>query len=74
MSFGWWTILDTWETVEREKPSYVEVLDTLKPVRLAPTTIHCSKALKYFVLPIHALNWPHTQSMPQLSQGLNILL
>jgi hypothetical protein len=49
----------------------VAVLDTLKPVRLAPTTITHSKALKYFVLPIHPLNGTHTQSM---SQGLKILL
>ena len=28
MSFGWWIILDTWETVECEKPSNVAVLDT----------------------------------------------
>jgi hypothetical protein len=46
----------TRETVERDKSSSVAVLDTLKPVRLAPTTIPCSKAVKYFVLPIHPLN------------------
>jgi hypothetical protein len=51
------------KTVEREKPSSVAILDTLKPVRLAPTTIPCSMALKYFVLPIHPLNGTHTQSM-----------
>ena len=40
MSFGWWTIHDTHgETVEREKPSNIAVLDTLKPVHLAPTII-----------------------------------
>uniref|UniRef100_A0A8C8CGT1 GTPase-activating Rap/Ran-GAP domain-like protein 3 n=1 Tax=Oncorhynchus tshawytscha TaxID=74940 RepID=A0A8C8CGT1_ONCTS len=33
----------------------------------APATIPCSKALKYFVLPIHPLNCTHTQSMSQLS-------
>jgi hypothetical protein len=47
---------------------------TLKPVRLAPTTIHCSKALKPFVSPIHPLNGTHTQPMSPLSQGLKILL
>ena len=41
---------------EREKPSSVAVLDTLKPVCLAPSTRPCSKALKYVVLPIHPLN------------------
>ena len=41
-----------------------------KPVRLAPTTISHSKALTFFVLPIHPLNGTHTQSMSQLSQGL----
>jgi hypothetical protein len=44
----------TWETVESENNSSDTVLDTLKPVRLAPTTITCSKALnKYVVLPIN---------------------
>ena len=64
----------TWETVERENPSSVAVLDTLKPVHLAPTTLPRSKALKLFVLPIHPLNVTHTQSMSQLSQGLKILI
>ena len=63
----------TQETVEREKPSSVAVLDTLKPVHLAPTTIPNSMALKYFVLPFHPLNDTHTQFMYQLSQGLNNL-
>ena len=45
-----------------------------KPVHLAPTTIHCSKAVKYFVSSIHPLNGKHTQSMSQLHQGLKILL
>uniref|UniRef100_A0A8C7JNI2 TIAM Rac1 associated GEF 2 n=1 Tax=Oncorhynchus kisutch TaxID=8019 RepID=A0A8C7JNI2_ONCKI len=44
------------------------ILDALKPVHLAPTTIPCSEALKCFVLPIHHLNSTHTQSMSQLSQ------
>jgi hypothetical protein len=52
------------------KPSSVAVLDTVKLVRLEPTTIPCSKALKYFVLPIHPLNGTHTQFMSQLSEGL----
>jgi hypothetical protein len=46
------------------------LIDTLKPMHLAPTTIPLSKALKSFVLPIHPLNGTHTQSMSQLSQGL----
>ena len=65
---SWWT---TRETVECEKPSRVAVLDTLKLVRLAPTTIPRSKALQYFVLPIHPLNGTNT-SIYQLSQGLNM--
>ena len=51
----------TWETVEGEKPSSIAVLDTLKPVHLAPATIPCSKALKSFVLPIHPRKGTHTQ-------------
>jgi hypothetical protein len=75
MSFGWWTILDAHrKLLNHEKPSGVGVLDTLKLVRLAPSTILLSKALKYFVLPIHPLNCTHTQSMSQLSQGLKVLL
>jgi hypothetical protein len=66
MSFGWWTFLDTHgETVAGEKPSNIVVLDALKPVRLAPTTMPRSKAL-------NLLNG--TQSMTHLSQGLKILL
>jgi hypothetical protein len=42
-------------------------------VRLAPTTLPCSKALS-FVLTIHLLNSTHTHAMSQLSQGLEILL
>jgi hypothetical protein len=41
------------------KSSSVAVLGTFKPVRLAPTTISCSKGLKYFDLPIHPLNGKH---------------
>ena len=44
-----------------------------KTVLLAPT-IPCSKALKYCLFPILPLNGTHTQSMSQLSQGLEILL
>jgi hypothetical protein len=69
MSFGWWNVLETHrKTVEHEKSSSVAVLD--KPVRLAPSTIHRSKALQYFILPIHPLNGTHTQTMSQLSQGV----
>ena len=58
------------------KPSRCAVLDTLKPVCLATTTIPRSKALQSFVLQWarHRLNGTHTQSMSQLSQGLKILL
>jgi hypothetical protein len=63
MSFGWWTILDTHgETVEREEPSIVAVLDTLKPVRLAPTTIPRSIALKSFFLAHSPSEW-HTDTI-----------
>ena len=49
-----WTILNTHGKLLRvETPSSAAVLDTLKLVHLAPTTIPWSKALKYFVLPIH---------------------
>ena len=65
MSFVWWTILDTHgKLLCVEKPSSVTVLDTLKPVHLAPTTIPCSKALKYVGLPIHPLNGTHTVHNP----------
>ena len=57
------------ETFEREKPNSVEVFGTLKPVRLAPTTITHSKALKSSLL-----NGTHTQYMSQLSQCLKILI
>ena len=43
------------------------------PVHLAPNNIPRSKALKYFVLPIHPLNDTDIQSMSQLSQALNML-
>ena len=71
-----WVVDQSWytqETVECVKPSSVAVLDTLKLVRLEPTTIPRSTALKYLVLPIHPLNGTHTQSMSQLSRGLKIL-
>jgi hypothetical protein len=64
----------TWESVEREKPSLIALLSTLKTVRLAPTTIPRSKAFIYFVLPIHPLNGTHSQSMSQFSQSLKILI
>ena len=56
------------ESVVREKPSSIAVVDTLKPVRLAPTSIPSSKAHTYFVLPIHPLNGTQTQFKSQLSQ------
>ena len=73
MFFGWWTILDTHRKLLSVKLNSVAVFDKLK-VRLAPTTIPCSKALQCFVLPIHPLSDRHTQSMSQLFQGLKILL
>jgi hypothetical protein len=57
-----------------EKPSSFAVLDTLKLMCLAHTTIPRAKALQTFVLPIHPLNGTNTQSMYQLSLGLKILL
>ena len=64
MCFGWWTILDTHvgKLLSVEKPSIIAVLDTLRPVRMEPTSIPCSKALQSFVLPIHPLYGTHTQS------------
>jgi hypothetical protein len=62
----------TQETVEREKLSGPAVVDTLKPVRLAPTTITHSKALKYLILPIHPLNGTHTHSHVPIVSRLNI--
>ena len=47
------------ETIECEKASSAAVLDTIKPVQLAPATIPVSKALTSFVLPIHHLNGTH---------------
>jgi hypothetical protein len=44
-----------------------------KPVPLAPTTIPRSRTLTSFVLPSHPLNGAYTQSMSQLSQGLQIV-
>jgi hypothetical protein len=54
MSFGWWTILDTHgKLLSMEKPSSVAVLDRLKLVRLAPTTIPRSKGTSIFY-PAHS--------------------
>jgi hypothetical protein len=50
MSLWWWTILDTHGKQLNMKPSSVAVLDTLKLVCLAPTTITLSKAGKSVVL------------------------
>ena len=72
MSFGWWTILDAHgKHFEREKPSSGVVLDTLKPVRLAPTTIPCSKALQSLVLTLWKV---HIHNPCLSSQGLKIIL
>ena len=59
-----WHTGNCWKTQQRNSSWH-------KPVRLAPTNIPCSKALQYFVLPIHPLNGTHTQSM---SQGLKLIL
>jgi hypothetical protein len=75
MSLGWSIILDAHGTLlSAKKNSSIAVLDTFKPMRLAPTTIPRSYAFKYFVLSTHPLNGTHTQSMSQLFQGLKILL
>jgi hypothetical protein len=73
MSFGWWTILDT----------YVKLLRVKNPVALpflthstgAPTTILRSKALKSLVYPIHLLNGTHTIHVSRLkNNSLTFLL
>ena len=46
-----WVVDNSWQTqdtVEPERRNSVAVLDTLKPVCLAPTNIPCSKALTCF--------------------------
>ena len=58
----------TRETVEREKPSSVALLDTLKPVHLALTTMPRSKALKYFVLQHSHFKW-HTYTIHLLIES-----
>ena len=69
MSFGWWTILDTHgKLLSVKNPAALQFLTPLKPVHLAPTNIPRSKALSYFILPIHPLNGTHTQSMSHLCQ------
>ena len=55
-----WVVDHSWytqETVECEKPSSTAVLDTLKPVRLAPTTIPWLKALQHFFLTHSPSEW-----------------
>ena len=67
-----WVVDHSWyigETIGHGKPSSIACLDTLRAVRLAPTTIPHLKALKYLFLPIHPLNGTHTQSMSQLSKN-----
>ena len=64
-------LIHTAKLLSVKNPAALQFL-TLQAVRLAPTNLVCSKALKYFVLPIYPLNGTHTQSRCQLSQGLNI--
>jgi hypothetical protein len=59
MSFGWGTILDTQETFECEKPNRVAVLDTLKPVHMAPTTIPRSTAPQSLLHPLIGTHNPY---------------
>ncbi|KAK6296906.1 hypothetical protein J4Q44_G00330480 [Coregonus suidteri] len=62
MSFGWWTILDTLgKLLSVKNPAVLQFLTYSN----LPTTITRSKALKYFVLPIHPLNGTDTQFMSQ---------
>jgi hypothetical protein len=74
MSFGWWTILDTHRKLLCEKPSSVAVLDTLKPVCLAPTTIQypVQRHLNSLSLPISPLNGTHTHN-PSLTCLLSFI-
>jgi hypothetical protein len=70
-SFGCWTILHTHgKLLSVKNPAALQFL-TLKPVRLAPTTISHLKALKALSYPF-TLNGTHTQSMSQFPQGLKI--
>jgi hypothetical protein len=73
MSYGWWTILDTHgKLLNVKNPAALQFLTQIG-VPSAYSRTH-SKALNCFVLPIDPLNGTRTQSMSQLSQGLNILL
>jgi hypothetical protein len=64
MSFGRWTILDTyWKLLSVKNPAALQFLTHTDA--LGTFTIPRSKALKSFVLPIHPLNGTHTQSMSQ---------
>jgi hypothetical protein len=50
MSYEWWTIVDTHGKLFSVKnPAALHILT--QTVRLAPSTISCSKALQYFVFP-----------------------
>ena len=51
-----------------------EALQFLTQTGALDTTIIRSKALTFFVFPIHTLNCTHTQSMSQLCQALKILI
>ena len=65
---GWWTIPDTHWTFVCEKPISIAGLDTLNPVRLAPTV------LPYPIQRhLNLLSCPFTLN-GSLSQGLEILL
>ena len=70
---AWWTILDTHgKLLSVKSPSSVAVLDTLKLVSLATTTIPRSKALKSFVLPIQPYEW-HTHTIHDLFFYFNVI-
>uniref|UniRef100_A0A674BSX1 Ig-like domain-containing protein n=1 Tax=Salmo trutta TaxID=8032 RepID=A0A674BSX1_SALTR len=62
----------TWETVECEKPSNVAVLDTLNPVRLAPTTIFRFKGTYIFCVAHSPSEWQtYTIHVPIVSRLKN---
>jgi hypothetical protein len=60
MSFGWWTIFDTRETVVRETQQCGS--SWLKLVRLSPTTISCSKPLTFWGFANSPSEW-HTHTI-----------
>jgi hypothetical protein len=72
INFGWWIILDTHgKLLSMKTPPPLQFLTHLN---LAPTTLFNDTYSKNTVLPVHPLKGTCTQSMPQLYQGLKILL